>query len=198
MYKNVFGFFRNWASLFNIAYESKSHSVVSDSLQPHGIQSMQFSIPEYWSGKPSYPMLERVLLNPGIEPRSPSLQADSLLAEPQGKPKNTRVSSLFLLQQIFQTQEQEQNQGLLHCRQILYQLSYQDNPIFSSNYVKVHVCSIMSDSEPLDCSPPGSSVYVTFQARILEWVAISFSRGSFQPRHLACLFASPALAGIYQ
>ena len=34
----------------------------------------------------------------------------------------------------------------------------------------------------MDCSPPGSSVHGIFQARILEWVAISFSRGSFQPR----------------
>ena len=32
--------------------------------------------------------------------------------------------------------------------------------------------------EPMDCSPPGSSVHGIFQARILEWVAISFSRGS--------------------
>ena len=38
----------------------------------------------------------------------------------------------------------------------------------------------------LDCSPPGSSVHEIFQVRILEWVAISFSRGSSQPR-------SPAL-----
>ena len=36
---------------------------------------------------------------PGIEPRSPVLQADSLPAEPQGKPKNTGVGSLSLLQQ---------------------------------------------------------------------------------------------------
>ena len=42
---------------------------------------------------------------------------------------------------------------------------------------------------PMDCSPPGSSVHEIFQARILEWVAISFSRGSgIQPM-------SPALAG---
>ena len=34
---------------------------------------------------------------------------------------------------------------------------------------------------PLDCSPPGSSVHGIFQARILEWVAISSSRGSSQP-----------------
>ena len=38
------------------------------------------------------------LLNPGIEPRSPALQADSLPAEPQGKPKNTGVGSLSPLQ----------------------------------------------------------------------------------------------------
>ena len=35
---------------------------------------------------------------------------------------------------------------------------------------------------PVDCSPPGSSVHGIFQARILEWVAISSSRGSSQPR----------------
>ena len=36
--------------------------------------------------------------------------------------------------------------------------------------------------DPTDCSPPGSSVHGTFQARVLEWVAISFSRGSSRPR----------------
>ena len=36
--------------------------------------------------------------------------------------------------------------------------------------------------DPVDCSPPGSSVRGVFQARILEWVAISFSRGSSQLR----------------
>ena len=51
-----------------------------------------------------------------------ALWADSLPAEPQGKPANTGVSSLSLLQRIFPTQES--NRGLLHCRRILYQLSY--------------------------------------------------------------------------
>ena len=32
--------------------------------------------------------------------------------------------------------------------------------------------------DPVDCSPPGSSVHGIFQARILEWVAVPFSRGS--------------------
>ena len=63
----------------------------------------------------------RDLPNPGIEPRSPVLQADSLPAEPPGKPKNIGVDSL--LQQIFPTQES--NWGLLHCRSILYQMNYQ-------------------------------------------------------------------------
>ena len=39
--------------------------------------------------------------------------------------------------------------------------------------------------DPMDCSPPGSSVYGILQARILEWVAFPFSRGSSQPRDRA-------------
>ena len=64
--------------------------------------------------------------SPEMEPRFPALQADSLPAEPQGKPKNTGVGSLSLLQGIFLTQES--NWGLLHCREILYQLSYEGSP----------------------------------------------------------------------
>ena len=41
-------------------------------------------------------------------------------------------------------------------------------------------CSTLCN--PVDCSPPGSSVHGILQARILEWAAISFSRGSSQPR----------------
>ena len=36
--------------------------------------------------------------------------------------------------------------------------------------------------DPMDCGPPGSSVYGILQARILEWVAMVSSRGSSQPR----------------
>ena len=42
--------------------------------------------------------------------------------------------------------------------------------------------SCLTLCDPMDCSPPGSSVHGVFQARILEWGAISFSRGSSQPR----------------
>ena len=50
------------------------------------IQSMEFSRPEYWSGQ-LFPS-PRDLPNPGIEPRSPALQEDSLPTEPPGKHKN--------------------------------------------------------------------------------------------------------------
>ena len=70
-----------------------SHSVMSDSLQPHGLQrahqaplSMGFSQQEYWSGLP-FPS-PGTLLDPGIEPESPALLVDSLLSEPPGKPNS--------------------------------------------------------------------------------------------------------------
>ena len=71
---------------------------------------MEFSRPEYWSVWP-FPS-PGDLPNPGIEPRSLTLQADSLPAEPPGKPESTGMGSLSLLQGIFPTQEL--NQGLLH------------------------------------------------------------------------------------
>ena len=97
-----------------------------DFLQPHGLYS-PWNFPGQNTGVgSSLSLLQGNLPNPGIKPRPPTLQADSLPAEPQGKPKNTGVGSLALPQWIFLTQES--NKGLLHCRQILYQLSYQGSP----------------------------------------------------------------------
>jgi len=72
------------------------------------------------------------LPHPGIEPGSPALQVDSLLAELPGKPrttilshkkpKNTGVGSLSLLQRFFLIQEL--NRGLLHCGEGSQELSY--------------------------------------------------------------------------
>ena len=73
-----------------------------------------FSRQEYWSGLPCPPTGDP--LNPKIEPRSPELQADSLLPEPEdqdywnGSPIPSPGDLL----------SQELNRGLLHCRQILY------------------------------------------------------------------------------
>ena len=51
------------------------------------------------------------------------------------------------------------------------------------------LCSLM------DCSLPGSSVHSVFQARILEWVTIPFSRGSSQPRDQTCFSCTSCIAG---
>ena len=49
--------------------------------------------------------------------------------------------------------------------------------------------------DPMDCSPPGSSVHGVSQARTLEWVAISSSRGSSQPRDQTCALYVSCIGG---
>ena len=128
--------------------ESESCTVLSDSLQPHGLYSP-------WN-------------SPG---------------------QNTGVGSCSLLQGIFPTQGL--NPGLLHCKWILYQLSYLGSLKLSSKWLvspwwrhtiqqpkficaqSLQSCPALCD--PTDHGPPGSSVHGILQARILEWVAISFS-----------------------
>ena len=49
--------------------------------------------------------------------------------------------------------------------------------------------------DPMDCNLPGSSVHGTLQARTLDWVAISYSKGSSNPGIEPVSLMSPALAG---
>ena len=92
---------------------------MSDSLRPHGLYS-PWNCPGQNTRVGSFSLLP----NPGIEPMSPALQVNYLPAEPQEEPKNNNMGSLSLLQQVFLIQEL--NWGLLHCRKILYQLSYEN------------------------------------------------------------------------
>ena len=57
----------------------------------------------------------------------------------------------------------------------------------------IQSCLILCD--PVDYSPPGSSVHGIFQVSILEWVAISFSRGSSQPRGRTRVSGVSCIAG---
>ena len=56
----------------------------------------------------------------------------------------------------------------------------------------IYLCSVSQSCPPLwnpmNCSPPGSSVHGIFQGRIPEWVAIFYSRGSSWPRDRNCVF----------
>ena len=102
--------------------EIESCSVVSDSLRPHGLYC-PWTVPGQSTEVGSLSLLQGIFPTQG---RSPTLQADSLPTEPPGKSENTGVGSLSPLQGIFPTQEL--NPRLLHCRGILYQLSYQGSP----------------------------------------------------------------------
>ena len=55
------------------------------------------------------------------------------------------------------------------------------------NVCSCSVAKLYTLCDPMDCSPPGSSVHGIFQARILESVAISSSRGSSWPRYQTCV-----------
>ena len=113
--------------------------------------------------------------------------------------------------------DQESNLCLLHCHVDSSPPSQQGSPIrvfwatsalfrlsfllnkypgvgFLDHRVCVCVCvcvlvaqSCLTLCDPMDCSPPGSSVHGILQARILEWVAISLSRESSWPRDQTCI-----------
>ena len=69
--------------------------------------------------------------------------------------------------------------------------NFEGRILFWSNMCSLSRCTALCDR--MDCSPPGFSVHGIFQARILEWVAISSWRGSSQPRdrtRVSCLTGS--------
>ena len=86
------------------------------------------------------------------------------------------ASGSFQMSQFFSSEDLREN----HCCKPL-QGSLVENVLYSVKMWLGH--QVVSDScDPISCSPPGSSVHGISQTRILEWVAISFSRGSFWPR----------------
>ena len=126
--------------------------------------------------------------------------------------KNTGVGCHSLLQGIFPTQRS--NQGLPHCRQILYRLSHSYHKIHCESCLHLYrwkprcsnsaspaaaaksrqSCPTLCD--PIDSSPPGSAVPGILQARTLEWVAISFSnawkwKGKVKSLSRVRLFVTP-------
>ena len=91
---------------------------------------------------------------------------DSLPAEPQGKPKNTGVGSLSLLQGIFPTQES--SQGLLHYRWVLYQLNYR-NSLIQATFYKNEIYTINNVLKPYVSSLSLSRVPVLIYQLLIYW-----------------------------
>ena len=114
-----------------------------------------------WVAMPSPP--PRAFPKPMIEPKSPTLQAESLPSEPPGKSLNT--FNLYLIYFPYHPLHRGERVRLL---------------LFSHS-VLFHSC------DPMDYTPPGSSVHGISQARILEWVAIPFFRGYSWPRDQTCV-----------
>ena len=144
----------------------------------------------------------------------------AILLHPWDSPgKSTRVGCHSLLQGIFLTQGL--NLGLLHCRRILYHLSYWRTRLIFYTLLKVKQRSgfqvslkrpsllllllsrfsrVWLCADPIDGSPPGSPVPEILQARTLEWVAISSSsawkwKGKVKSLSHVRLIATPWTAG---
>ena len=108
-----------------------------------------------------------------------SMDCSPTLLYPWGSPgKNPGGGCHFLLQGIFPTQGSNPRfmSPALASRFITTSTTWEAPESVSV----IQLCPTLC--RPMDCSLPGSSVHRIFQARILEWVAISSSKGSFQPR----------------
>ena len=152
-----------------------SNSFVTPLTVTHqALLSMKFPRQEYWSGLP-FPS-PRDLPNPGTDLGSPALQTDLSLTEP--------LLLLLLLLSRFsrvrlcatpETAAHQAPPSLGFSRQ-----EHQSGLPFPSPMMKVksesevaQLCPTLSN--PMNCSPLGSSVHEIFQARVLEWGATAFS-----------------------
>ena len=69
------------------------------------------------------------------------------------------------------------------CAEIHTPKNYETSLYSESEKWKVLIAQLcLTLCNPMDCSPPGSSIHGILQARTLEWIAVPFSRGSSQPR----------------
>ena len=102
---------------------SVSHSVVSDSLQFHGLWPAKLHDPWNSQGKnsevDSHPILQGDLPDPAIEPRSPAFQADSLPSEPPRKPSVYKISFKYHILIDKHCKMCESSEGNTFCKYIL-------------------------------------------------------------------------------
>ena len=147
---------------------------------------MGFSRQEYWSGLPLPSPGE--LSYPGFKPMSPSLAGRFSTTEPPGKLK----ANIPHIKNKLKQQQQKENTKM--------PFGHLAHETFDPSHAKSESESEVAQScptlcDPMDCSPPGSAVHGIFQARILEWGATAFSRGSSRPRDRTHVSMSPAPAG---
>ena len=137
--------------------------------------SMGFSMQEYWNGLP-FPS-PGDLPNPGIEPGIPHCSWILYHLSHQGSPRILeRVPCPF-----HRGTSLPRNWASVSCIAGRFFTSWATREVCGCSISEVSQ-SCPTRGDPMDCSPPGSSVHGILQARILVWVAISFSRGSCRLR----------------
>ena len=161
-------------------------SVVSNSVTPWTVAHqaplfMGFLKQEYWSGLPFPPPIP---LYAAAAAAAKSLQSCLTLCDPiDGSPPGSPVPGILKARTlewvaIFFSNAWKWKVKVksLSCVWLLATLWMQ------LNLRKCFAQSCLTLCDPMDTSPPGSSVHGILQARILEWISNSFSRGSSQPR----------------
>ena len=101
-----------------------------------------------------------------------------ILVNFQGKPLNVTVILVYVPTTNAKEAEVE---WLYEDIQDLLEVTVKKDVFFIMKVLVIQTCPTLCG--PMDCSLLGSSVHGIFQIRILEWVAISFSRGPSQPRY---------------
>ena len=107
--------------------------------------------------------------------RQKTRELQSHLATCLERSQHTSLAALFTTEGMQQTR----------CASAETKMQYLQQNIPCVCAKSLQSCPTLCD--PMDCSPPGSSVHGTLQARILEWVATPSSRGSTQPRDQSCI-----------
>ena len=152
---------------------------------------MEFSKQEYWSGVqlPSPNMLSRLVIT--FLPRSKCLLISWLQSPSAVILEPRKIKSATVSPSVY-----HEVMGLEAMIFVFWMLSFKPTFSLSSfTFIKMWLhleiwplrrClraqSYLTLCHPMDCSPPGFSVHGILQASILEWVAISFSKGSSQPK----------------
>ena len=159
-------------------------AVMFNSLRPRGLYS-PWNSPGQNTAMGSLSLLQGYLPNPGIKPRSPALWADSLPSEPPGKPYTDKSDLKGTAGSACLKTSLPLSPGCLHL--LMLMPTRCRSPRGRATLHSVGLCVrakslqlCLTLCNPMDCSPPVSSVHGVLQARILEWVAMPSSRGSSQ------------------
>ena len=131
------------------------------------------------TGVGSLSLLQGIFPTQGLNQGSPALQADSLPAEPQGKPKNTGVGSLSPLQWIFPTQESNQGSPALQADSLPTELLEKPFPASGSSPVS---CLFVSGGQSIRASASASVLPVNIQSISfrMDWLDLHAVQGTLK------------------